>query len=67
MLSENDLLHSNSRTSRTPFRPQKAGKGTTNWQLKQFAEATLGSGSLKKSVKLPEGEDKDEWLAVNCV
>lgn len=65
-MSENDLAYSNSRT-RAPFKPQKAGKGTTNWQLKQFAEATLGSGSLKKAVKLPEGEDKDEWLAVNCV
>jgi MOB kinase activator 1 len=25
----------------------------------------LGSGSLKKAVKLPEGEDINEWLAVN--
>ena len=64
-MSENDFAYSNSRT-RAPFRPQKAGKGTTNWQLKQFADATLGSGSLRKAVKLPEGEDKDEWLAVNC-
>ncbi|KAI4856291.1 hypothetical protein E4T45_02254, partial [Aureobasidium sp. EXF-8846] len=31
------------------------------------AEATLGSGSLRKVVRLPEGEDKDEWLAVNVV
>lgn len=65
-MSDPNYVTSNSRT-RTPFRPQKAGKGTTNWQLKQFAEATLGSGSLRKAVKLPEGEDKDEWLAVNCV
>lgn len=57
-------LHSNSRT-RAPFRPSKANKGTPNWQLKQFAEATLGSGSLRKAVKLPEGEDENEWLAVN--
>lgn len=63
-MSENDVDYSNPRT-KTAFRPQKAGKGTTNWQLKQFAEATLGSGSLRKAVKLPEGEDKDEWLAVN--
>lgn len=47
------------------FKPQKAGKGTSSWQLKQFAEATLGSGSLRKAVKLPEGEDLNEWLAVN--
>lgn len=55
---------SNPRT-RAPFKPQKAGRGTSSWQLKQYAEATLGSGSLRKAVKLPEGEDRDEWLAVN--
>lgn len=55
---------SNPRT-RAPFKPQKANRGTSSWQLKQYAEATLGSGSLRKAVKLPEGEDKDEWLAVN--
>jgi Mob1/phocein family len=58
------FLHRNSRT-RSPFKPQKAGRGTSSWQLKEFAEATLGSGSLRKAVKLPEGEDENEWLAVN--
>jgi MOB kinase activator 1 len=58
-------VFSNPRTTRAPFKPQKAGRGTSSWQLKQYAEATLGSGSLRKAVKLPEGEDKDEWLAVN--
>jgi MOB kinase activator 1 len=56
---------SNPRTTRAPFKPQKSNRGTSSWQLKQYAEATLGSGSLRKAVKLPEGEDKDEWLAVN--
>ena len=53
--------------ARGPFRPSQrsAGKGTPSWQLRQFAEATLGSGSLRKAVKLPEGEDENEWLAVN--
>jgi Mob1/phocein family len=60
-----DEHYSNSRTARTaPFKSQ-AKRGTTSWQLKQFAEATLGSGSLRKAVKLPEGEDENEWLAVN--
>ncbi|KAJ4368898.1 Mitotic exit network component [Neocucurbitaria cava] len=59
-------LFSNPRT-RAPFKPQKSNRGTSSWQLKQYAEATLGSGSLRKAVKLPEGEDKDEWLAVNVV
>jgi MOB kinase activator 1 len=58
------LFSSNPRT-RGPFKPQKSNRGTSTWQLKQYAEATLGSGSLRKAVKLPEGEDKDEWLAVN--
>lgn len=63
-----DLLtrsNSNARTQRNAFQPQKRTKGTNSWQLKQFAEATLGSGSLRKVVQLPEGEDRDEWLAVN--
>lgn len=56
--------HSNQRT-RNQFRPRNATKGTTSYQLRQYAEATLGGGSLRKIVKLPEGEDEDEWLAVN--
>jgi len=55
---------SNART-RGQFKPQRANKGTSSYQLRQFAEATLGSGSLRKAVKLPEGEDLNEWLAVN--
>ncbi|KAK3056873.1 Mitotic exit network component [Extremus antarcticus] len=65
-----DLLtysNNNARTRNTAFQPQKRAKGTNSWQLKQFAEATLGSGSLRKVVQLPEGEDRDEWLAVNVV
>lgn len=58
--------NSNARSGRgTAFQPQTRKKGTNSWQLKQFAEATLGSGSLRKVVQLPEGEDRDEWLAVN--
>jgi MOB kinase activator 1 len=58
------LPSSNART-RGQFKPQRANKGTSSYQLRQFAEATLGSGSLRKAVKLPEGEDLNEWLAVN--
>ena len=57
-------INSNART-RGQFKPKHANKGTSSYQLRQFAEATLGSGSLKKVVKLPEGEDLSEWLAVN--
>ncbi|EFE35945.1 uncharacterized protein ARB_04879 [Trichophyton benhamiae CBS 112371] len=62
-------LSSTNRNSRTrgPFRPRAANKGSGSYQLRQFAEATLGSGSLRKAVKLPDGEDVNEWLAVNLV
>lgn len=59
-------LSSNNKPGRKgTFQAQSTQKGTNSWQLKQFAEATLGSGSLRKVVKLPQGEDRDEWLAVN--
>jgi hypothetical protein len=58
------VRNSNQRT-RNQFRPRNATKGTTSYQLRQYAEATLGGGSLRKIVKLPEGEDENEWLAVN--
>jgi hypothetical protein len=57
-------FNSNQRT-KNQFRPRNATKGTTSYQLRQYAEATLGGGSLRKIVKLPEGEDENEWLAVN--
>lgn len=57
-------MYRNART-RGQFKPRNATKGTSSYQLRQFAEATLGSGSLRKAVKLPEGEDLSEWLAVN--
>ncbi len=63
--SLHDFSHSNQRT-RNQFRPRTTGKGgATSYQLRQYAEATLGGGSLRKVVKLPEGEDENEWLAVN--
>ena len=59
------LAYSNAR-ARNQLRPRAAGKGgATSYQLRQYAEATLGGGSLRKVVKLPEGEDENEWLAVN--
>ena len=63
------LLSINSSNARTrgQFKPRNANKGTSSYQLRQFAEATLGSGSLRKAVKLPDGEDLNEWLAVNGI
>ncbi len=53
--------------ARNQFRSRTGKGGSTSYQLRQYAEATLGGGSLRKVVKLPEGEDENEWLAVNMV
>lgn len=34
-------------------------------QLRKHIDATLGSGNLREAVRLPPGEDFNEWLAVN--
>lgn len=31
----------------------------------KHAAATLGSGNLRSAVALPDGEDVNEWVAVN--
>jgi hypothetical protein len=62
----NVLCFDSNQRTRNQFRPRTTGKGgATSYQLRQYAEATLGGGSLRKVVKLPEGEDENEWLAVN--
>jgi MOB kinase activator 1 len=58
------VADSNQRT-RNQFRPRVGKGGSASYQLRQYAEVTLGGGSLRKVVKLPEGEDENEWLAVN--
>lgn len=62
--SDSVAADSNQRT-RNQFRPRVGKGGATSYQLRQYAEVTLGGGSLRKVVKLPEGEDENEWLAVN--
>lgn len=34
-------------------------------ELLKHASATLGSGNIREAVKLPQGEDVNEWIAVN--
>ena len=36
-------------------------------QLQKHIDATLGSGNLREAVRLPPGEDINEWLAVNSM
>lgn len=56
---------SGSRSSKT-FKPKKnIPEGTHQYELMKHAAATLGSGNLRLAVMLPEGEDLNEWVAVN--
>lgn len=65
VIADGEIFLSRNQKTRNQFRP-RAGKGGVNsYQLRQYAEVTLGGGSLRKVVKLPEGEDENEWLAVN--
>ncbi|CAN0432345.1 unnamed protein product [Lampetra fluviatilis] len=59
--------HISGRSSKT-FKPRKAlPEGSRQAELLKHAEATLGSGNLRLAVALPEGEDLNEWIAVNTV
>jgi len=53
------------------FKPEKKLKGQKQQKLqrtiKATMKATLGGGDLRKTVQLPEGEDLNEWIAVNTV
>ena len=50
------------------FRPRRHHKaGTKRYELHKYAQATLGAGNLHDAVTLPDGEDVNEWLAVNTV
>lgn len=64
VVADTVCVSSNQRT-KNQFRPRVGKGGATSYQLRQYAEVTLGGGSLRKVVKLPEGEDENEWLAVN--
>jgi len=42
--------------------------GSRQYTLKQSLKASLGNGQLiKESVKLPPGEDLNEWIAMNTI
>lgn len=65
MLIANIHTMDSNQRAKNQFRPRVGKGGATSYQLRQYAEVTLGGGSLRKVVKLPEGEDENEWLAVN--
>ncbi|CAL5229014.1 g12258 [Coccomyxa viridis] len=50
------------------FRPRKnTPMGSKGLTLKRHIDATLGQGKVREAVRLPPGEDLNEWLAVNTV
>lgn len=63
--ANNTIVSRSNQRTKNQFRPRLGKGGTPSYQLRQYAEVTLGNGSLRKVVKLPEGEDENEWLAVN--
>eukprot|EP00069_Balaena_mysticetus_P006155 bmy_18436T0 len=64
---KSEVNTSGSRSSKT-FKPKKnIPEGSHQYELLKHAEATLGSGNLRMAVMLPEGEDLNEWVAVNTV
>ena len=46
---------------------RKSQRSDNTKHLQATVKATLGAGNLQEAVLLPEGEDKNEWLAVNTV
>ena len=60
-----NIFYSGSRGTKT-FKPHKhITEGTRQYELMKYAQVTLGSGDLRQAVILPEGEDLNEWIAVN--
>ena len=60
-------LPSGSRSNKT-FKPKKhIPEGTHQYDLMKHAAVTLGSGNLRQAVMLPDGEDLNEWVAVNSM
>ena len=50
-----------------PLKAHKAGKRSELAAYSKKTLATLGTGSMKQAVQLPQGENINEWLAVNTV
>lgn len=60
------FFHSSGSRSSKTFKPKKnIPEGTHQYDLMKHAAATLGSGNLRNAVALPDGEDLNEWVAVN--
>lgn len=50
------------------FRPTKQhAEGTKRVNMSEFTQKSLGLGNIRQAVVLPDGEDRNEWLAANTV
>ena len=50
------------------FRPTKnVSSSHRGYKLQQISQATLGTGDLRSAVKLPDGENLNDWYAVSVV
>ncbi|MFH4983348.1 hypothetical protein AB6A40_010057 [Gnathostoma spinigerum] len=54
-------------SSNSTFKQRRKLFDSKQSELLRYAAATLGSGNLREAVKLPQGEDPHEWIAVNIV
>ncbi|CAL8104299.1 unnamed protein product [Calicophoron daubneyi] len=62
-----NFLFGNRLGSKT-FKPRKhIPEDNKQHEMLQEAAATLGSGDLRQAVRLPDGEDLHEWIAINTV
>ncbi|KAI7834719.1 Mob1/phocein [Kickxella alabastrina] len=51
----------------SPTNRNAGGTCSVQYQLRQYAETTLGKASLHEAVLKPEGESLDEWVACHIV
>lgn len=49
------------------FRPVRNHKSTKQEEIHENTKKTLGSGNMREVVRLPCGEDRNEWFAANTV
>lgn len=55
-------------TQSKTFKPKRNVAVPSKQQhLRELAQNTLDCGGLAVAVRLPLGEDRNEWLAVHCV
>ena len=65
VVGKRDMFAARREANRT-FKPlKKVAEGTRRHKLHLHAQATLGAGDLREAVRLPVGEDINDWYAVN--